>query len=266
MAVVAPSNKTGIPGTGDTLYNSSFTGTSLFADGTAAAPSIAWTSDADGSGTGFYRVGANASGHSCNGTLATYFDSAGPSQGGSQGGYRAGGTATSPDVGMYRGLVANSWQFGGGTSATTTSRVEINKAVTAFTNAAAKATFTVTIPNAAHSASIEVQVIGSLGAGGAIGANEATASNTYTITLCRTSGVATVPAISAAYGAAAANVAGAATVTCTAALSAIAGAVGATQTFTIDVTITRGSGSSDNHTCLCYARLMNANVTGVTIA
>lgn len=163
---------------------------------------------------------------------------------------------------------ANSLQFGGTATAAAaaTARTELNKAVTTIADAVATAVLTVTIPNAAHSASLRVRVTGSLGAGGAIGANEATANNEYIITFTRTAGVAAVAAISAAYGAAAAAVAGAATVTCTAAMSAVSGAVGATNTFTVNVTITRSGGSSTNHTCLVYAQLMNANATGVTIA
>lgn len=147
-----------------------------------------------------------------------------------------------------------------------TSRTEINKSVTAIANASATAVLTITIPNAAHSAQIYIEVCGSLGAGGAIGANEATATNCYTITLTRTAGVNAVAAISGASGATAVNVAGAATVTCTAALSAVSGAVGASNTFTVNVTITRSGGSSTNHTCLVYAKVMNANATGITVA
>lgn len=171
-----------------------------------------------------------------------------------------------PDTSQAR-AGPNSIIYGAGTAATTTSRTEINKAVTAFTNAVAKATFTVTIPNAAHSAVIEFEFLGMLGAGGAINAQEAVASNTYKVVVTRTAGVnAVASVVSAAWGAVAANVAGATTATCTAAVSAIAGAVGATNTFTMDVTITRGGGSSDNHTALCYAKLLNSNAVGITIS
>lgn len=147
-----------------------------------------------------------------------------------------------------------------------TTRAELNKAVSAIANAVATDVLTVTIPNAAHSATLLVRVIGSLGAGGAIGANEATATNSYVIAITRTPGVATTAVASSAFGAAATAVAGAATVTATAAVTAMSGAVGAQQTFTVQVTISRSGGSSTNHTCLVYAELMNANVTGITIA
>ena len=160
---------------------------------------------------------------------------------------------------------ANSFQYGT-TSATTTARTELNKAVASIANAVATDVLTVTIPNAAHSASLLVRVTGSLGAGGAIGANEATATNQYTIVITRTAGVNAAIAISAASGAAASAVAGAATVTCTAALSAVSGAVGATNTFTVQATISRSAGTSTNHTCFVYAQLCNANASGITIS
>lgn len=164
-------------------------------------------------------------------------------------------------------LGANSIQYSAtNAAAAATSRNEINKAVASIADATPTATFTITVPNAAHSASILIRMTGSLGAGGAIGANEASASNSYVITLTRTAGVNAVAAISSAFGAAATAVAGAATVTCTAAMSTVSGAVGAVNTFTVNVTITRSGGSSTNHTCLCFAQLMNANASGITIS
>ncbi len=166
----------------------------------------------------------------------------------------------SRDTSLWR-AAANSVLFNGSDSAaTTTSRAEMNKAIASVANTVATDLFTVTIPNAAHTASFELQVCGALGAGGAIGAREAAATNCYAGTIVRTAGVATVVTLSAAYGAAASAVAGAATVTCTAAASAMTGAVGATQT------ITRSGGSSDNHTCQGYIKLLNAAATGITVA
>lgn len=161
---------------------------------------------------------------------------------------------------------ANSLMFGSDVAVTTTARTELNKSVTAIADNVATAVLTVTIPNAAHSGSMRVRVTGSAGAGGAIGANEATAENEYIIAFARTAGVNAVATISAAYGAAAATVAGANAITCVAAMSAVSGAVGASNTFTVNATIARAAGTATNHTCLVYAQLMNANVTGITIA
>lgn len=252
---------------GGTFASPTFTGTVTIGDGSAASATLA--SNLSGSNDPNVVFGqANIQLNITGSAVAYYIGSTAFNVGSAVG---LGWASTSApagnhDTAMWRAS-ANSILFNGSaTAATTTARTEINKAVTTFTNAVAKATFTITVPNAAHSATIEVEVTGSLGAGGAIGANEASATNSYKISIARTAGVNAVAAISAAYGAAASAVAGAATVTCTAAMSAVSGAVGATNTFTVDVTISRSGGSSDNHTCLCYAKLMNANVTGVTIA
>lgn len=154
----------------------------------------------------------------------------------------------------------------GGVQAGATVNTRIVKAVTAIADATATAVLTITIPNAAHSASVRVRLIGSLGAGGAIGANEASCTVAYDIGVARTAGVAAVATASTAYGSGNAAVAGAATITCTAALAAVSGAVGAVNTIQLKVTITKGSGSSANHTCQVIAEVLNANATGVTIA
>ena len=241
-----------------TFASPTFTGSAGFANGTVAVPSIAWTSDADGSGTGFYRNSANSIDVALDGVRSAAF----------AGGYVY--TVTAFSIGLSGDCLltrvgSNQSRFSS-SGGTDVSRSEINKAVTAFSNAVAKTVFTLTIPNAAHSASYLVRITGSLGAGGAIGANEASATNCYVVTLTRTAGVNAVAAISAAFGAAAAAVAGAATVTCTAALAAVSGAVGAVNTIDIQATISRAAGTSDNHTCVATASLINANATGITIA
>lgn len=142
----------------------------------------------------------------------------------------------------------------------------IQKSTAAIANAVATTILTITIPNAAHSATIRVTVVGSIGAGGAIGANEASAANSYWVTVTRTAGVNAVATVSAAFGAAAAAVAGATTVTATLAAAAVVGAVGASNTIPLQITITRGGGSSTNHTCQAIAEVLNANATGITVA
>lgn len=143
----------------------------------------------------------------------------------------------------------------------------LTKAVTAFSDTVAKAIFTVTVPNAKHAAAIEVEVISVLGAGGAIGAGEGSRISKYQVVLARTPGVAVVATASAAIGGAEAHVAGAASVTSgVVTLSAITGAVGAVNTFTILLAITKSGGASDNHTCVASARILNQNAVGVTIS
>lgn len=144
---------------------------------------------------------------------------------------------------------------------------EITKAVTAFTDTTAKDVFTVTIPNAAHAAMIGIDLLGVTGAGGAIGAGESTAVAKYTMAVARTAGVATVVVLATIFGDQEAAVAGADILTSViATVSAMTGAVGAEQTFTIKVAITKSAGASDNHTLVATARILNGNATGITLA
>jgi hypothetical protein len=152
------------------------------------------------------------------------------------------------------------------TTGTAASVQPFAKAYTGLLDGVATATCTVTVPNAAHAAGIRITVVGSLGAGGAIGADEGTASISYDVAVARTAGVAAVVTVSTAYGSATAHVAGSATCAVTAAASSIAGAVGVANTFTVNVTITAGSGSATNHTCLVRAEIINANASGITIS
>lgn len=66
-------------GTGVAVFGTtpSFTTSAQFPDGSATVPAIGFTSDVDGTGTGFYRTGANAIGVTTNGTLRATFDSGG---------------------------------------------------------------------------------------------------------------------------------------------------------------------------------------------
>lgn len=166
-------------------------------------------------------------------------------------------------------VAANQLIFSGNTTGggTVTSRAEINKNVTAIANNTATATLTVTVPNGAHSAGGKIVLKGAAGAGGAIGADEFSALVEYDFVVTRTTGVNAVATLSAALlTAITSSVAGGATPTISAALSAISGAVGATNTFTFNVTINALTGASTNHTCFCYATLINDNASGVTIA
>lgn len=146
------------------------------------------------------------------------------------------------------------------------SLTKITKAVTAIADNVATTVLTITVPNAAHSAVIRVTACGVLGAGGAIGAGEANASNSYDITVVRTAGVNAVADISTAWGVNAAAVAGAATCTAALTVAAVSGAVGATNTFPVQITIVKSGGASDNHTAFLTAEVLNQNATGVSIA
>lgn len=140
------------------------------------------------------------------------------------------------------------------------------KGTTAIAQGVATTVATITIPNAAHSCKIRFTVVAALGAGGAIGADEASATNTYDVVVARTAGVNAVLGISTAYGVIANPVAGGATITAPLTLAAVSGAVGASNTCAVQVTITAGSGSSTNHTALVSWEILNARATGVTVA
>ena len=173
------------------------------------------------------------------------------------------------DTFIGRGSSANSLVFCGSaaTPGSATSHALLNKQTTGIADNVATAVATFTIPNAAHFADFKVRVVGTLGAGGAIGANESTQSAEYNVNITRTAGVNAVATISAVIGqAAAASVAGANNAAVTATLSAISGAVGATNTFTLNATIARSAGSSTNHVALTHVSLLNGNATGITVA
>lgn len=177
-------------------------------------------------------------------------------------------TAAQPNItstGVLTSPVATRFNLGADAAAAAGAS-SITKAVTAIANNTATTVLTITVPNAAHAAVVRVTAMGVLGAGGAIGAGEAHASNSYDITVVRTAGVAAVAAISTAYGANAVAVAGAATVTAALTVAAVEGAVGASNSFPVQITIVRSGGSSANHTALVRAEVINQNATGISIA
>ena len=162
---------------------------------------------------------------------------------------------------------ATTTEIVGGTGVVAAAATSTRKtyATTGLADGVATPTFTVTIPNGAESATLHVRVTGSLGAGGAIGANECSNALEGNIVITRTTGVAAVAVASTAAQTATGCVVGATTETLAYAVSAIAGAVGASNTFTVNVTITKGGGGSNNHTVLTAAELTNANASGVTL-
>lgn len=167
-----------------------------------------------------------------------------------------------------QGAAGWAWANGGGAAQQggQNSTYELAKTVTGIADNVATAVFTVTVPNAPHTATIALTLTASLGAGGAVGAFEANATAYGQIIVSRRTGLATVATAAALTSTASAAVAGAATITLAYALSGMTGGNGATQTFTINVTITRGSGTSTNHQVVLEAVVWNANANGITIA
>lgn len=145
-------------------------------------------------------------------------------------------------------------------------QAQLTKLITGIANNVATAVFTVTVPNAAHAAMLELSIIASLGAGGAVGAFEDSSVAFGMIAIARTPGLATAVTAVALSNTGSAAVAGAAAMTLAYAVSAVSGGNGATQTFTVTVTIAATTGSSTNHQALIAAALTNSQAAGVTIA
>lgn len=143
---------------------------------------------------------------------------------------------------------------------------EFTKEVTAIAENTATAVLTVTVPNAAHAAIMEILVMARQGAGGTIGADESVTVTKYLVAIARTLGVASVLTLSSAIGATNSKVSGGDTDTAVLTQTANAEGVGATNTHTIKVTIDSSNNSSGNHKCDLFVRLFNANASGVTVA
>lgn len=149
-----------------------------------------------------------------------------------------------------------------GPSATATSSVRLQKKVTGIADNTATAVATVTVPNANHAAAIKVTILSS---NGSTDAFESSRVATGTVVVARTTGANAVAAVSTLEGAQIATVSGGATHTLAYGVSAISGAVGATNTFDIQVTID-DSGNLGSNQAVCVFELINAEATGVTIA
>lgn len=156
--------------------------------------------------------------------------------------------------------------LGGGAAGSATSDRFLTKTVTGIADATATTVLTVTVPNAAHSATIPIVINGSIGAGGAVGADECTATAYGQVVLTRTAGLATVATATTLADTGSACVAGATTITLAYSVTSMTGANSATQTFNIQVTITKGGGASANHIAVVEADVLNANASGVTVS
>jgi hypothetical protein len=120
-----------------------FTGPVLLPNGTAAAPSIAFSSDSDGTGTGVFRSTANAIGLSTNGVERWTVNASGALNPFVANTYDIGGTTTIRDIGIGRNAI-----FSGATSGTAT-----------VTAPAIAGTTTITLPNASSTLPIFGQQI-----------------------------------------------------------------------------------------------------------
>lgn len=145
--------------------------------------------------------------------------------------------------------------------------VLLTKAVSALADTVATACVTVTVPNAQHTGFFEIDALGIMGTGGAVGAGETSKLAKYQLVITRTAGLAAVATLSSAIGGVQSKVAGADNITSTVVTaSAMTGANSATQTFTINVAITKAAGAADNHKVVLAVLGVNQNASGITFA
>jgi hypothetical protein len=117
----------------------------------------------------------------------------------------------------------------------------------------------VTVPNANGAASIGILVHGSLGD------QDSAEASYWTIAVSRIAGAATKATVSAKSSNV--NTAGAtANAAVTVSVTAMTGAVGATQTFKIQVKVARSAGASTNHDAVAVIELLNLKAAGISIA
>lgn len=150
----------------------------------------------------------------------------------------------------------------GGVAGAATALRTITKKITGIADNVATDILTVTIPNANHAASIRLTFLSS---NGGTDAFESSRCASGMVVVARTTGVNAVATAAALDSAAIATVAAGATHTLAYGLSVIAGAVGASNTFTIQATID-DSGNLGSNQLVVLAELINAEATGITIA
>lgn len=136
------------------------------------------------------------------------------------------------------------------------------KKVTGIADNTATDVLTVTIPNANHAAAIKVTFLTS---NGSTDAFESSRVATGHVVVARTTGANAVATAAAIDDAAIATVAAGATHLLTYGVSAISGGAGATNTFTIQVTID-DSGNLGSNQAVVLAEVINGESTGITIA
>lgn len=148
------------------------------------------------------------------------------------------------------------------TAGSATSTKQIIKKVTGIADNTATDVLTVTVPNANHAAVIKLTLLSS---NGSTDAFESSRTAEGAVVVARTTGANAVAVAATLTLAQIATVAAGATHTLAYGVSAISGAVGATNTFTIQVTID-DSGNLGSNQCVVLAEVINAEATGVTIA
>lgn len=126
----------------------------------------------------------------------------------------------------------------------------------------ATSVITVTVPNGNQSANIKLRLMPATGSTDAFESSRIAEAD---VLIARTPGVDTVKTDIALGVAGIATVAAGATLTLAYATTAVAGAIGATQTFDIQVTL-NDSGNVGGNQIMVLAELMNSEANGVTMA
>lgn len=131
---------------------------------------------------------------------------------------------------------------------------------TAIADNTATSIFTVTCPNGSHSAIVEVVLLAAVNNAGVL--DSARVAIGYVI-FSRVTGAALVATAAALTNTAIAT-SGTATLTAAYSVAAVAGAVGATNTIDIQVTLVKTGGT--NHQIVALATVINSEASGITIA
>jgi hypothetical protein len=150
----------------------------------------------------------------------------------------------------------------GGTAGAATTATPILVKKTGIADNSATNVITVTVPNANHSAGIEVDIVSSNGGADAF---ESTRVAKGYIAVARTSGAATVAVAATLSLTAIATVSLGATHTLAYGVTSMTGANNATQTFSITVTID-DSGNLGSNQAIVRARIINSEASGITMA
>lgn len=154
--------------------------------------------------------------------------------------------------------------LGFGTAAGAAGSMEIlNVRKTGIANNTATAMITVTVPNGENNAAIFLDILGHLGTGTDL--SESSRCATGCVVLARKTAAATVAVAATLTTAQIATTAGGGTLTLAYSVSAMTGAAGAQQTFTINLTLVV-TGTITDHTAMVSARLLNSMGSGVTMA
>lgn len=151
--------------------------------------------------------------------------------------------------------------IGGAIGASATVRL-FTKKVTGIADNVATDILTVTVPNANEAASIELTLLSSNGSTDAFESSRVAKGE---LVVARTTGTNAVVADTVLDKVAIATVAGGATHTLAYNVTAVSGAVGAANTFTIQVTI-NDSGNVGSNQLVLFCQLLSAETGGITIA